>query len=173
MSPHSKKLRGFFEFLERAYKYELERERDELADEEAEKKPYPAHAFQTIDWEDISKHFDEIIEAAGNLASEMSFSHTKFLINWDYCEEKKETTKQELGTHELHLITGHPVSYEHFPNIGDEKVADVVMFVRPPILGMVDGTREIWGKPVIIVEPVPGFVENEPAQGKDFCRFLG
>lgn len=103
-----------------------------------------------------------VMEQAVNLASEMSFSYSQHSIDWDYCNEKEEILKRELDAHDICLLDGSSVNRYHFQSFGDdEKVADVVMFVRPPIIGMDRiGNRRIWGNPLVIVEPVPGYDPN-------------
>lgn len=112
--------------------------------------------FAEFHEDDIHKR---IVERAANLALEMSVSSSRFEVDWHYCDEKTSMFKRDLKDHELCLLNQHPVIYQTCQNIGwDEKVGDVVMMVRPPIFATDKrGNRFIAGKPLILVEPAPGY----------------
>jgi hypothetical protein len=121
------------------------------------------------------KELHSIMKTAGDLVSQMSFSYRKFVIDWDYCDKKKEVFKHDFDTHDLCLLDNVELTRNHFHTLEeDEKVGDVVMFVRPPILGMdriSDG--RIWGKPFIVIEPVKGYDPDPPRVKKmDLLDFM-
>lgn len=119
-------------------------------------------------WKERREGFhEEVMERAGELASKMSFSFTKLSIGWDYCE-KTELLKRELGCINVQLPSRAPLNRMSFHKFGeDDKIADIVMFLRPPIYELSRTTdRRMIGKARIIAKPVPGYDPNPPRDPK-------
>lgn len=115
-------------------------------------------------WKERREVFhEEVVERAGEMASEMSFSFTKFSIGWDYCE-KTELFKRDLGCVEAQLPNDSPLGRMNFHKFGeDEKIADIVMFVRPPIYELSRTAERIMiCSARAIVSPAPGYDPNPP-----------
>lgn len=111
------------------------------------------------------KIFELIMEPAANLATKMSFSYQKYEVGWDYCDKTTEIFYNDLlfsnylGKLKALDSLGATIGPEHFPGFErKDKIGDVVLFVRPPILvfGMT-GDRTIAGSPIVVVKPVSGY----------------
>ena len=125
-----------------------------------------AHQPRESPWMESREQFhQEIMERAGNLAVEMSCSSLGHSMGWDYCE-RTEITKRENGCFDAQLPNGAPLGYPHLQKFdADEKVADIVMFVRPPIYQHSrTSSRVVIGKGRIIANPVPGYDPNPPGK---------
>lgn len=99
----------------------------------------------------------DIIKPLADLATQMSFSYLKFEVDWDYCDKTTELFKKDLKDHEVFDFRGWRLSDRDLREVGsEEKIGDVVLFVRPPIFEVdrTTGTRQIHGWPVVVVKRV-------------------
>lgn len=102
---------------------------------------------------------ENILEPAATWAEELSFAGPKYEADWEYCEQTTELFYRDLKTHEACDLLGGTLLREEFPEFRPEdKIADVLLFVRPPLFQVgLTGKRLITGKAKAYVKPVSAY----------------
>lgn len=109
--------------------------------------------------------FELILKPATDFAAKLSFSFRKYEVGWDYCDKTTEIFYHDLffdndpGELEVLDLLGAKIRPWNFPGFGtEEKIGDVVLFVRPPIFAYgMTGSRGMVLPPLVVVKPVSGY----------------